>query len=183
MQLPDKFRSSTAVLVALLVVCSSAASVTALAGATAAAPDAGASTASIDATTPSHNNTTEAADEVFVHENGDAVLVYEQDDANDADDEASTTTGHLGLNVTEGLMHVLVRDELEQPSNVTGDAQFVLEPSALAGNGSFTAPRPENLENLAARSPRPGPRTSRTSTRTSPPSARRPTRPRERAST
>lgn len=146
MQLPDKFRSSTALLVALLVVCSSAASVTALAGATAATPDAGASTASVDATTPSHNNTTEPADEVFVHENGDAVLVYEQAD----DGEASTATGHLGLNVTEGLMHVLVRDELEQPSNVTGDAQFVLEPSALAGNGSFAAPRPENLESLDA---------------------------------
>ena len=146
MELPDKRRSSTALLVALLVVCSSAASVTALAGATATTPDAGASTASVDATTPSHNNTTEPADEVFVHENGDAVLVYEQDD----DGEASTATGHLGLNVTEGLMHVLVRDELEQPSNVTGDAQFVLEPSALAGNGSFAAPRPENLENLDA---------------------------------
>ena len=146
MELPDKLRSSTALLVALLVVCSSAASVTALAGATATTPDAGAATASVDATTPSHNNTTEPADEVFVHENGDAVLVYEQDD----DGEASTTTGHLGLNVTEGLMHVLVHDELEQPSNVTGDAQFVLEPSALDGNGSFAAPRPDNLENLDA---------------------------------
>ena len=146
MQLPEKFRSSTALLVALIVVCSSAASVTALAGATAATPDAGTAAPSVDATTPSHNNTTEAADEIFVHENGDAVLVYEQDD----DGEASTATGHLGLNVTEGLMHVLVRDELEQTSNVTGDAQFVLEPSALAGNGSFAAPRPENLESLDA---------------------------------
>ena len=82
---------------------------TALAGATAPTADAGASTASVDATTPSHNNTTDAADEIFVHENGDAVLIYEQDD----DGEASTATGHLGLNVTEGLMHVLVRDELD----------------------------------------------------------------------
>lgn len=146
MELPDNFRSSTALLVALLVVCSSAASVTALAGATTSAPDASASTASVSATTPSDNDTTEPADEIFVHENGDAVLVYEQDDA----DEESTATGHLGLNVSEGLMHVLVRDELDETSNVTGDAQFVLEPTALAGNGSFEAPRPENLENLDA---------------------------------
>ena len=27
------------------------------------------------------------------------------------DGSASTATGHLGLNVTEGLMHVLVRDD------------------------------------------------------------------------
>jgi hypothetical protein len=146
MELPGKLRSSTALLVALLVVCSSAASVTALAGATATAPDAGASTASVSATMASDNETTEPADEVFVYENGDAVLVYEQADANDE----STATGHLGLNVTEGLMHVLVRDELDQASNVTGDAQVVLEPSALAGNGSFEAPRPENLESLDA---------------------------------
>jgi hypothetical protein len=146
MELPDKFRSSTAVLVALLVVCSSAAGVTALAGATASAPDAGAPTASVTATTPSDNDTTESADEIFVDESGDAVLVYEPDDA----DDDSTVTGHLGLNVSAGLMHVLVRDELNQSSNVTGDAQFVLEPSAIAGNGSFEAPRPENLENLDA---------------------------------
>jgi len=146
MKLPDRFGSSTALLVALLVVCSSAASVTALAGATASAPETGASTASVGTTTLADNDTTEPADEIFVHENGDAVLVYEPDDAEDA----STATGHLGLNVSEGLMHVLVRDELEEASNVTGDAQFVLEPSALAGNGSFEAPRPENLESLDA---------------------------------
>ncbi|WP_323675489.1 hypothetical protein [Halorubellus sp. PRR65] len=145
MEFPDKLRSSTALLVALLVVCSSAASVTALAGAT-TAPANGASTASVAATTPADNDTVEPADEIFVHENGDAVLAYEQNDTEDG--TASTATGHLGLNVTEGLMHVLVRDDIEDGTNVTGDAQVVLTPSSLAGNGSFQAPRPENLENL-----------------------------------
>ncbi|WP_227133520.1 hypothetical protein [Halorubellus salinus] len=145
MELPDKLRSSTALLVALLIVCSSAASVTALAGAT-TAPSSGAAAASVDATTPADNETVESADEIFVHENGDAVLVYEQNDSMDG--TASTATGHLGLNVTEGLMHVLVRDDLEEETNVTGGAQVVLTPSSLAGNGSFQAPRPENLESL-----------------------------------
>lgn len=145
MELPDDLRSSTALLVALLVVCSSAASVTALAGATTAAPASGASTASVAATTPTDNDTVEQADDIFVHENGDAVLVYEQDDE---DDGTSTATGHLGLNVTEGLMHVLVRDDIDEATNVTGGAQVVLTPSSLAGNGSFQAPRPENLERL-----------------------------------
>ena len=145
MELPDKLRSSTALLVALLVVCSSAASVTALAGAT-TAPANGASAASVDATTSADNDTVESADEIFVHENGDAVLVYEQNDSTDG--TAATATGHLGLNVTEGLMHVLVRDDIEEETNVTGGAQVVLTPSSLAGNGSFQAPRPENLESL-----------------------------------
>lgn len=145
MEFPDKLRSSTALLVALLVVCSSAASVTALAGAT-TAPASGAPAASVDATTPADNDTVESADEIFVHENGDAVLVYAQNETMDG--SASTATGHLGLNVTEGLMHVLVRDDIEGGTNVTGGAQVVLTPSSLAGNGSFQAPRPENLESL-----------------------------------
>ncbi|MFC6955245.1 hypothetical protein [Halorubellus litoreus] len=146
MEFPDKLRSSTALLVALLVVCSSAASVTALAGAT-TAPASGASTASVGATTPADNDTVESADEIFVHENGDAVLVYEQNDS-EAGTSTSTATGHLGLNVTEGLMHVLVRDDIEDGTNVTGGAQVVLTSSSLVGNGSFQAPRPENLESL-----------------------------------
>ncbi|NHN41416.1 hypothetical protein G9C85_07165 [Halorubellus sp. JP-L1] len=165
MHLPDRLTPSMAVLVALLVVCSSAASVTALAGATATAPAP--ETASTDAestmadstdaestmadstdatqTTNAPNDTVEQADEVYVHENGDAVLVYNQSSEST---DTSTATGHLGLNVTEGLMHVLVRDDVEDETNVTGDAQVVLEPSSLAGNGSFQAPRPETLENL-----------------------------------
>jgi hypothetical protein len=146
MEIRDRLTPSTVLLVVLLVVSSSAASVTAMAGPTATAPAPQAASTDAATTMAADNDTVEQADEIYVHENGDAVLVYEQD----ADSETSTSTasGHLGLNVTEGLMHVLVRDEIEGGTNVTGDAQFVLTPSALTGNGSFQATRPENLENL-----------------------------------
>jgi len=140
----NRFRSSTAVLVALLVVCSGAATATAAAGATGPATAAPSTDAPV--TAPADNDTVEQADEVYVKDGGDAVLVYEQD--GDGEDSTSTASGHVGLNVSEGLMHVLVRDDLEEETNVTGDAQFVLTPSSLAGNGSFEAPRPEELEDL-----------------------------------
>jgi len=143
----ERLTPTTAILVALLVVCSSAASVTAVAGATATAPAPTTETASTDAATTvtAPNDTVDTADEVYVRENGDAVLVYDQGNESSS---SSTATGHLGLNVSEGLMHVLVRDSIENETNVTGDAQFVLEPSSLTGNGSFQAPRPDNLESL-----------------------------------
>lgn len=149
MQLGDRLKPSITALLVLLVVCSSAASVTALAGTTATPPASTAPSTDVTAATYADNDSDESAAEIYVHENGDAVLVYDDSESDeDEDDDPSTATGHLGLDVGDGLMHVLVRDDLDEETNVTGDASVVLTPDSLAGNGSFQAPRPDTLENL-----------------------------------
>jgi PGF-CTERM protein len=127
----NRFTSTIAVLLVALVVCSSAAGTV-----TAASADAGATAAQADS-----DDELEPADEIYVTEDGDAVLVYE----NDGDSEA---TGHIGLNVTKGIMHVLVRDEVDSNSEVTGNASVVVTPDSMAGDGSFATEQPDNLENL-----------------------------------
>jgi|AntRauTorcE11898_2_1112593.scaffolds.fasta_scaffold00071_42 hypothetical protein len=146
MQLRDRLKPSLAVLIAVLVVCSGAASATAVAGTAPTASTTEATATDAAETMAPDNESTEPADQIYVDENGDAVLVYEQDQT----DMDSTATGNLGLDVSQGLMHVLVRDEIEDGSEVTGDAQFILTPDSLAGNGSMQAPRPETLDNLEA---------------------------------
>lgn len=146
MELRDQLRPSFAVLIALLVVCSGAAS-TAIAGQTAATSPSQVTDTDASVTMAPDNESTEPADQIYVEEDGDAVLVYDQDEETES---PSTATGELGLNVSQGLMHVLVRDELESESQVTGDAQFILTPNSLMGNGSMQAPRPETLDNLNA---------------------------------
>ncbi|WP_435333657.1 hypothetical protein [Haloarchaeobius sp. TZWWS8] len=83
-----------------------------------------------------------AADEIFVYENGDAVLVYRT-----ADPSASqTTTGTFGLDVTKGLVHVFVTDQVE--TGVTGDATLLVKPAEISGDGTFSMTVPEKMETI-----------------------------------
>lgn len=82
------------------------------------------------------------ADDAYVTDDGDVILVYENDDT-DAGTEVS-----YGLDVGESVFHALVVTNQTGPTNVTGDATAVLTPDRLAGNGSLTAPQPDAVESL-----------------------------------
>lgn len=82
------------------------------------------------------------ADEIFVEDDGDAVLVY-RNESEDAD-------VRLGLDVGSNLFHALV---VAEPDGGTGDIQgsatAVLTRDSLVGNGSLAAPRPDAISQLS----------------------------------
>ncbi|MEF8774592.1 MAG: PGF-CTERM sorting domain-containing protein [Halobacteriales archaeon] len=85
--------------------------------------------------TPAEN---ESADTIYVTEDGDLVLAYREDDDFDA--------GRVGLNVSEGLVHLLVENETD--SNVTGALQATLARDEFVGNGSMAVERPEAVKTM-----------------------------------
>jgi len=89
------------------------------------------------------NNSTDLdpADTVYVTEDGDAILEYREE-------TNESTTVELGMNMSRGLMHMLITDDLE--SDVTGTATAALGPEEFLANGSMTAPKPEELSSLDA---------------------------------
>lgn len=86
----------------------------------------------------------EPADEVYVEEDGDAVLVYESD-------SSSEDLQHLefGLDVSRNLMHMLVVGNATGAEDVEANATAVLTPDGFVGNGSVAATRPEALKSLS----------------------------------
>ncbi|MFT4889910.1 MAG: PGF-CTERM protein [Halobacteriales archaeon] len=133
-------KSIAVVLVALMlvVVPASAAATT-----TPARPDAVPEESPANVNQVAVNNSTDVgpADTVYVTEDGDAVLVYREE-------TNETTRLELGLDMSEGLMHTLVTEELD--SEVTGTAQAAIGQSEFLANGSMTAPKPDELESLDA---------------------------------
>lgn len=83
----------------------------------------------------------EPADEIYVDGDGNAVLVYEED----AEDEEV----EFGADVGAGLVHALVVSDAEvDDTDVTGSGTAVLTRDTFSGNGTFAAPRPEELADL-----------------------------------
>ncbi len=94
------------------------------------------------------------ADDVYVEENGDAILVYEED--HDGDD-ADALAGEFGLETQSGLMHVLYSgtfDEFEDfdqdELGVAGDLSVEMTPESVASSGDLTTNTTDDLENLEA---------------------------------
>lgn len=81
------------------------------------------------------------ADEVYVDENGDAVLVYQ-------DDAASGQSMDLGVSVSEGLVHALIQENASG-ANATGGLTLLLEEDRFTGEGDFQMERPDGLEDLS----------------------------------
>jgi PGF-CTERM protein len=81
------------------------------------------------------------ADEAYVSDNGDVVLVYR----NDTD---PGTEADFGLSVSRNVFHALVVTNQSESTDVTGEATGILEPNRIAANGSLAAPRPEEIESL-----------------------------------
>lgn len=84
----------------------------------------------------------EPADEIYVDGDGNAVLVYEED-AEDSEVE-------FGADVGAGLLHALVVSDAElDDTDVTGSGTAVLTEDQFSGNGTFAAPRPDELADLS----------------------------------
>lgn len=86
------------------------------------------------------------ADDIYVKDNGDVVLAYE--------DEAGEGRVSMGLDISKGLFHTLVvanQTGMAVPgmSNVTGNATTILTPSKLIASGNLSVPRPEALSSLS----------------------------------
>jgi PGF-CTERM protein len=92
------------------------------------------------------NETLDPADQVFVRENGDAILRY---DTESEDGESELSSAEYGLDVGRGIFYGLVVTDLEETSNVTGSANAVLEPGGLTAEGDLTAPQPSAVEDLS----------------------------------
>lgn len=83
-----------------------------------------------------------AADEIYLGENGSAVLQY--------DDKSDVGRLEMGMDVSEGLVHMLVVDSNENPDEDLQSANFsaVLDQQGLSGSGSMVMTQPEDLEDL-----------------------------------
>lgn len=88
------------------------------------------------------NETVEQADQAYVTEDGDVVLVY-----NGSSTDASS--GHLGVDLSAGLMHLLFNDTVEEATNTTGSASVVLTPDQLTGEGEVLTEKPPSVEDLS----------------------------------
>ncbi|WP_435346185.1 PGF-CTERM sorting domain-containing protein [Haloarchaeobius sp. HRN-SO-5] len=84
----------------------------------------------------------DAADEIYVEEDGDAVLVYRNDEG--------SANGHFGADLSEGLFHVFLNDTMDEApeDNVSGSATLELGPEELTGEGAFSMDTPDSVEEL-----------------------------------
>lgn len=125
-------RSVRALGLAVLVVLSVLAT-SGLAGATQVQAQAGADT----------DDALESADELYLNDDGSGVLVYPDDD-NDVEEY------QIGADVTEGLAHVLIADDVEgdELENAEGNLSAVLEDDMFSANGALTMEQPPEIEEL-----------------------------------
>jgi len=107
--------------------------------------------ATVGAQTPNETNETNAtaetgvdlppADDVYVEDNGDAVLAYES--------PSNDTQANYGLNVSEGLFHALVASDIEGSNDLAANVTAVMTGDNITGNGTLGMARPETLSNLS----------------------------------
>ena len=79
------------------------------------------------------------ADDAYVTEEGDVVLVYQ----NDSED----TQTEFGLDVSESVFHALVVTNATD-TEATGQATAVVDPDGLTADGSLLAPKPAAITSL-----------------------------------
>lgn len=83
------------------------------------------------------------ADEVYVEDDGDAVLVYESEGDADAPDRVEA-----GLDIAAGLAYGLVVDSVDEPPDVRGSVSATADRSSVSAEGSLSAPQPNWLESF-----------------------------------
>jgi len=85
------------------------------------------------------------ADEAYVTEDGDVVLVYSNETDRDAPPRSQV---EFGLDVGSGLFYALATGN-GTDGNITGEGTALVTPDGLTGNGSLTAPRPSSVRSLS----------------------------------
>lgn len=83
------------------------------------------------------------ADEVYLRDDGSAVLRY--------DEESDVNQLDLGMDVSEGLVHVLVVDDVEGQNQdlKEGDFSAVLDQNGFSGDGSLVMEQPDQVQDLS----------------------------------
>ncbi|WP_254763202.1 hypothetical protein [Natrinema marinum] len=83
------------------------------------------------------------ADEIYLREDGSAVLQY--------DSQSDSGTLDLGMDVSEGLVHVLVVDNISNEDAEYEEASFsaLLNQEGLSGDGSLVMEQPDSLKDLS----------------------------------
>lgn len=108
----------------------------------------GAAQTSVDGEAVQSAENVDAADEIYVEENGDGVLVYQTEEDGD-DDDSDLQTMDIGLSASEGLAHVLIEDDGEEmEDNASGGLTLLLEEDRFSGDGTFSMDQPEDLDSL-----------------------------------
>ncbi len=86
------------------------------------------------------------ADEVYLRDDGSAVLRYD-------DNESDVNQVDLGMDASEGLVHMLVADDLddEMQNEEFESANFsaILDQQGFAGNGSLVMQQPDEVTDLS----------------------------------
>ncbi|GAB3675216.1 hypothetical protein [Halopiger thermotolerans] len=85
----------------------------------------------------------ESADELYLNDDGSGVLVY-------ANNESDVEEYRIGADVTRGLAHVLVADDVEdgELNGAEGNFSAVLEDDMFSANGALTMEQPPEVEDL-----------------------------------
>lgn len=78
----------------------------------------------------------EIADEIYVDEEGNAVLVFEDESTDDS-------TGELGVDMAQGLVYALITDDIED--DVSAAFDLWMDPSSVESAGEFAVDRPDEL--------------------------------------
>lgn len=94
-----------------------------------------------DGTTSAADGNASAADEVYVEDDGDVVLVY------DGSTDGLNRT-EFGVDVTENLAYLLVEEPVEGTPEVEGGLAASANRTAIVAAGNLSAPRPDSLETL-----------------------------------
>lgn len=82
----------------------------------------------------------EIADEVYVNEDGDAVLVYEEDAVGDG-------TGEVGVDVAEGIVYAMISDDMED--DVSAAFDMWVDPDSIDGSAEIAADRPDEIDEFS----------------------------------
>jgi len=82
------------------------------------------------------------ADEAYVTEDGDVVLVYNENGSGSAD-------GHIGANLSAGLFHLFLNDTVQDAGDTTGNLSLSLTGEQLTGQGDLLTTRPDGVEELS----------------------------------
>lgn len=86
------------------------------------------------------NDTVDPADEIYVDEEGNGVLVYESD--------AEDVSGEYGLDTATGLVYILLDGENVTDEEVETELLVTLEADEVAGSGFVRGEAPEDLRAL-----------------------------------
>lgn len=85
------------------------------------------------------------ADDIYIDEDGNAVLVYAEDDANDDVEDL-----HLGGHVAEGILYLFATDSHapDEFENVDMEASALLRGDVFEADGSLSLASPEEIDDL-----------------------------------